>query len=132
MRMKIDPAVRRETLYVAAWILLLSLLMEAVFLIAGYWNYTVLLGNVLSGAIVLLNFFLMGLTVQKAVTREEKQARNTIRLSQSLRMVILFAAAAIGVLLPVFDTVAVLVPLFFPRIAIALQPLILKDRTPRD
>jgi hypothetical protein len=39
-------------------------------------------------------------------------------------MLMIFAVAAIGVLLSCFHTVAVLLPLFFPRIAIALRPLI--------
>ncbi len=48
--MKIDAIVRRETIYIAVWVGILSLLMEAVFLIIGKWDYTVLLGNLLSGA----------------------------------------------------------------------------------
>ena len=40
----LDPAVKKETLYAAAWVLLLSLLMQAVFLIAGKWDLSVLLG----------------------------------------------------------------------------------------
>lgn len=52
--MKIDATVRRETIYIAVWVGILSLLMEAVFLIIGKWDYTVLLGNLLSGAVVQL------------------------------------------------------------------------------
>lgn len=52
--MKIDAIVRRETIYIAVWVGILSLLMEAVFLIIGKWDYTVLLGNLLSGAVVQL------------------------------------------------------------------------------
>ena len=36
------------------------------------------------------------------------------------------AVAALGAALDVFNTVAVLIPLFFPRIAIAFQPLLEK------
>ena len=42
------------------------------------------------------------------------------------RCLSLFAAAALIVALPCFNTVAGLLPLFFPRIAIALRPLFLK------
>ena len=37
-----DPAVKKETGYIAAWVLLLSLVMEAVFLIIGQWGLPVL------------------------------------------------------------------------------------------
>ena len=64
---KIDETVLKETKYIAAWIFIFSVLMQAVFLVICEWNYTVLLGNILSAVFSVLNFFLMGLTVQKAL-----------------------------------------------------------------
>ena len=64
---KADKTVIRETKYIACWIIILSVLMQGIFLIISKWNYTVLLGNFLSGAAMILNFFFMGLSVQKAV-----------------------------------------------------------------
>lgn len=119
---KVDQTVWRETGFIAAFTLVLSMLMEAVFLVVHAWDVTVLLGNLLGAFAAVLNFFLMGLTVQAATAKEEKQARMTMTLSQRGRLVILFAAAVVGVLLPCFHTVAVLAPLFFPRIAIPLRP----------
>ncbi len=119
---KIDPAVRRETGYIALCTLILSAVMEAVFLIAGRWDLPVLLGNILGAAAAVLNFLLMGLTVQKAVDREEAEAKASMKLSQSVRMVMLFAVAAAGVGLSIFNGIAVIVPLFFPRVAVAVQP----------
>lgn len=120
---KPDSAVKRESLYITVCVIIGSFLMEAVFLIIKKWDITVLNGNILSAAAAILNFFLMAITVQKAVAKEEKQAAATMKLSQSLRMLMLFAAAAIGVALPCFNIVSVLLPLFFPRIAVALRPL---------
>ena len=125
----IDQTVRKETGYISFSVLILSLLMEAVFLIIEKWNYTVLLGNVLSTAAAILNFFLMGLTIQNATKKEEKEARNKMKLSQSLRMMMLFVTAAIGCLVPCFHIAAVLIPLFFPRIAIAFRAMFLKKDT---
>lgn len=121
---KAGAAVRRETLYIFVFSLILSALMEAVFLILGKWDLTVLSGNLLSLAVGTLNFYLMGRTVEAAVDKEEKAARDTMRLSQILRMLGVFVFAVLGVVLPYFNTVAVLLPLFFPRIAIALRPYI--------
>lgn len=125
----IDQTVRKETEHIACSVLILSLLMECVFLLIGKWDYTVLLGNALSAAIVILNFFLMGLTIQSATQKEEKEARNRMKLSQSLRMLMLFATAAMGSLMPYFHIAAVLIPLFFPRIAIALRPILFRKDT---
>lgn len=121
---KIDRTVLTETGYIALSVLILSALMQAVFLAVGAWDGAVLLGNLLGGAAAITNFFLMGLTVQAATAKDEKNAKAAMRLSQSLRTVFLFTAAALSVLLPCFDTIASLLPLFFPRIAISFRPLV--------
>ncbi len=119
----IDPTVRRETLYIAAWTLLLTALMEAVFLILSRWTLPVLWGGLFGAFAAVLNFFLMGLTVQKAVGKEEKDAANLMRLSQMGRMLLLVAVGLLAALIPFFDLIAALIPLFFPRIAVAVRPL---------
>lgn len=114
----------KETGYIAFCVLLLSILMQAIFLLVGKWNYTVLLGNLLSGITAIANFFLMGLTIQSISREDAQKAKTTMRLSQGLRLFMLFAFTALGVLLPCFDTVAVIAALSFPRIAIAFRPLV--------
>ena len=74
---KIDPTIVKETLYISAWVLILSVLMQAVFLIIQKWDYTVLLGNLLTGVVVIINFFLMGLGVQMSLNKEEKEAKHS-------------------------------------------------------
>jgi len=121
----LDPTVKRETIYVAAVVLLLSVLMQAVFLVIGRWDLTVLWGNLLSGTAAVLNFLLLGITVQNAVTKEEKEAKTMIKASQSLRLVFLLVVAVIGAALPAdFHLWEVLIPLLFPRIAVMRHPLI--------
>lgn len=46
---RIDPTVKKETGYIAGWVLLLSAVMELVFLLTGHMDYTVSLGNLLGG-----------------------------------------------------------------------------------
>ena len=82
---RIDPTVLKETKYIAIWVIIFSVLMEAVFLIIGRWDYTVILGNLLGAVAAVLNFFLMGLTVQNALGKDEKGAKNTVRVSQIYR-----------------------------------------------
>ncbi len=125
--LKISSAVKNETLYIAYFCVILSVLMQSVFIFLNKWTYTVLLGNLFSMAAAILNFFVMGLTVQKAVTLEECDARKLMRSSQSIRKAGIFVAVVIGVVAPIFNTIAVIVPLFFPRIAVSFRPFI-KDK----
>ena len=120
---KIDSTVVLETKYIALWIVIFSVIMEAVFLVISKWDYTVLLGNLLSATIGVLNFLFMGITVQNALEKEEKEAKNLMKASQALRTLFLFVSVVIGVALPCFNMWAVLITLLFPRIAIAIRPL---------
>lgn len=120
---KIDPIVLKETKYISVLSVIFSLFLQAVFLIIGKWNYTVLLGNILGLFAAVGNFLLMGLGVQKAVTQEEKEARASMKVSQTFRMFFLFIIAVIGYAVPFFNTITVVIPFLFPRIAIALRPL---------
>ena len=72
---KPDKAVRDNTLYIAAATAVLGALMQAVFLIVGHWDLTLVWGNLLGWATGVANFYLLGLTVQTAVLKEEKQAK---------------------------------------------------------
>jgi hypothetical protein len=126
---KIDQVVLKETLYVSAWVLIFSALTQAVFLFIGKWDYTVLLGNLLSASAAILNFLLMGIGVQNAVTKDEKEAKNLMKISQLYRSILLLVITVIGVALRCFNTWSVIIPLFFPRIAIMLRPLFDKGRS---
>ncbi len=120
---KANNTVIRETRYIATWIIIFSLVMQAVFLLVGQWNYTVLLGNIWGSAVMILNFFFMGLSVQKAVEADENEAKKIMKLSHSIRTLLLFVLIVIGVLMPFCSTLATIIPLIFPRIAVALRPL---------
>ena len=126
--MKVDKTVIKETKYIASFVIIFSALMQAIFLIIGKWHYTVLLGNVWGAAVSIGNFFVMGLYVQKAVAQEEQEAKKTIKTSYSLRMTLLLLFTIIGVVIPVFSWITVVVPLIFPSIAIFLRPLIDKNQ----
>ena len=124
---KIDATVLYETRYIAVVTLGLSVLMEAVFVILGKWNISVLLGNIWGALGAICNFLLMGITVQNALTKEEKDAKTLVKFSQTARMFFLLAFALVGYFVPMFHVIAVVIPFLFPRIAVSLRPLIIKD-----
>lgn len=120
---KVDKTVRQETLYIASGTLMFSAVMELVFVITGQWNYTVILGNLLGIFTAVVNFFLMGLSVQKAVNSDENQAPGIMKFSQTMRMFMQLVIVALAAALDCFNLWAAIIPLFFPRIAIAFRPL---------
>ncbi|MBE5744263.1 MAG: hypothetical protein E7358_06080 [Clostridiales bacterium] len=123
---KVDKTIIKETLYIACWSVILSLIMQSVFLLIKKWDYTVLLGNILSTVASVGNFFLLGLTVQKAVEKEEKEAKQFMKLSQMGRMFLLFVICVLGAVLDCFNIFATLIPLIFPRIAMTIRMFSIK------
>ena len=128
-----DPAVKKETGYIAVWVVLLSLVMEAVFVITGYWNLSVLFGNLGGAAIAIGNFFLMALIATRAVERgldsgKPEDAARRVKATAAPRL--LGCLGLCVILIAVFKTnvYATLIPLLFPRIAIAFRPLIDRKR----
>ncbi len=123
---KVDPVVMKETRFIALTVLILSAFMQAVFLVLGKWDFTVLLGNVYGAVLAVGNFFLMGLTVQKCLTMEPDDAKKRMKLSQQGRLMMLLVFCMIGAALNCFNTIALLVPQFFPRIGVTIRGLTMK------
>lgn len=125
---KPNKIVIAETLYILLWTAILSLVMQLIFVFTNHWDYTVLLGNVWGAFISVLNFFCMGLFIQKAVNVNQDEAKKIIKLSQTLRTLALFVLIVIGILMPFFSTIAVILPLFFSRFGIFIKAFQIKKK----
>jgi len=135
--MKIDATVKKETLYVCVGTAVFSALMNGVFLLIGQWNIGVLYSNLLVGGAMLLNFFALGMTVQKAVSfDDEGRAKMFMKMSQSVRFIAMIGVLAVGVMFSdirnssPFTFWALLPPLFFNRMTIMIRGLTIKNDTP--
>lgn len=124
----VDAEVKRSTRYIALVVLIGSLLMQAVFLLIGKWDITVLLGNLLGGATAVANFFIMAQTVAKALASgDPENASKKTQLSRSMRMLLMALVLVAGHLLGL-NLIAVAVPLVFPSVGALLSRLLLKEQ----
>ena len=81
-----------------------------------------MLGNLLGGVTAVGNFLLMCRMVQKAVSQDKKQAVNTVKLSQSLRLLMQGLVLILAAVLPsVFNIWTAAIPLLIPTIAIRIR-----------
>jgi membrane protein YqaA with SNARE-associated domain len=103
------------------------MLMQSVYLIIGRWGISVLFGNVLGAGIGILNFFLLGLSVQKAVASDEKKAKEVMRGSHALRFAGIIVLIAVSLIFPkVFDIVATIISLLFASTAVFFRQIFVK------
>jgi len=147
--MKIQPTVRQETVRIAKGTCILSFVMLIVFALLKKFDYTVALGALLGTCTAVGNFFLLGLSVQKAADMmkgvemppepeetdegeeasaaplppEIAQAKQKMQLSYTGRMILMAAVGILGLTLPCFHAVATVLPLLFPRLIIHLWNL---------
>jgi len=124
-----DPAVRKETGYIALWVGILSLVMEAVFLLIRRWDWSVLAGNLGGAAVAIGNFLLLAVTVSKAIASGEPEAAaRRVKGTATLRLLGVALACVLLVAVAKTNVYATLIPLLFPRIGLAFRPLMDKKR----
>ena len=127
--MTLSPAIKKETRRVAVCTAIGVLVMLVVFLILHRvypekvpFDYTVILAGLCGGAVAVLNFFLMGLTVQKVVdTQDDDLAKSRMRASYTQRMLMQVIWCVIAIMAPCFQFVAGIVPLLFPSLGIKIM-----------
>ena len=128
----IAPAVREETMRVAAGTAVMTVIMWIVFFAAHLvwpdkipFNAGVILGGIGGLAVAVLNFFLMGLTVQQVVdTNNEESARQKMRASQAQRKLMQAVWIILAIVVPFLNAGVCLSALFFPGFEIRMRPVL--------
>ncbi len=132
---QVQPAVKKETIRVAAMTFAGVVLMWILFFVLHLtmpeqvpFDYRVFLGGIAGGLVAVLNFFFMGLTVQKvASSTSEDAARMSMRASYSRRMLLQMVWVVIAVAAPCFQFAAGIAPLFFPSCGIKLMGILKRN-----
>ena len=122
--MKLQPAVKKELLHIALGSGVGVAVMLAVFALLGRFDTSVLLAGVLGGVVAVLNFLMLGITVQKvAAQTDEAQGRRIMQFSYSIRMLLMLLWIILAVSLSALNWVAAAVPLLMPRLTIGVMQL---------
>ena len=125
----VQPAVKKETTRIIKITIVGLILMWILFAVLHFampdkvpLDYTVFLGGIGGGAVAVLNFFLMGLAVQKAASAsDEGTARMKLKASYSQRFLMQILWVILAIVAPCFHFVAGIAPLLFPGTGIKLM-----------
>lgn len=125
----VQPAVKKETKRVVKITAVGLILMWILFAVLHFTmpdkvplDYTVFLGGIGGGAVAVLNFFLMGLAVQKAASAsDEGTARMKLKASYSQRFLMEILWVILAIVAPCFHFVAGIAPLLFPGTGIKIM-----------
>ena len=125
----VQPAVKKETKRIIKITIVGLILMWILFAVLHFampdkvpLDYTVFLGGIGGGAVAVLNFFLMGLAVQKAASAsDEGTARMKLKASFSQRFLMQILWVILAIVAPCFHFVAGIAPLLFPGTGIKIM-----------
>lgn len=125
--MNVDVAIRRECARLAVGHLIADAVMCVVFAALSRLDYTVPLGAALGSAVAVLNFFLLGVTVQKAANEGGDQKR-AVQASYTLRMLMVSLAVILGIVLPFIHPIAVTLPFLLNTPLIYILQILARNR----
>lgn len=118
---KPQETVVRETRRIAIGEAVMLVIMYIVYAALGRFSLDVLLGGLVGGLYAVLNFFMLGMTVQKAAQIQPENAelaRMQMKSSYNTRMVGMLLVAVVAFALPFVDGLAAIIPMLFPRLTI--------------
>jgi len=115
--LKIPEAVAKETKNIAIGLLIGDILILGIFLAIGKFDYTVLHGLGLGSFAAIANFFYLGMSIQKALSKGS-DAKKYMYVSYTKRMLLYGACIVLAGVLPSINIFATVIPLFVPRIVI--------------
>ena len=120
---KPQQSIVKETKRIAVGTVIMLVVMLAVYAVLGKFTVGVLLGGLLGSAYAIFNFFMLGMTLQKAASMTDQQmAHMKVRSSYSSRMIGMLILAVVAFALPFVEGIPCLIALLFPRATIfALQ-----------
>lgn len=120
---KLQKSVQKEVLHITIGTVACAAVQVAIFALLGRLDRTVWLGTAVGSAFAVLNFILLGLTMQKAAGNAEK-AKQIAQFSYSVRMLLTCVVAILGFQLAALNGIATAVSLFFPRITILVMQML--------
>lgn len=120
---KPQQSIVKETKRIAVGTVIMLIVMLAVYAVLGKFTVGVLLGGLLGSVYAIFNFFMLGMTLQKAASMTDQQmAHMKVRSSYSTRMIGMLVLAVVAFALPFVEGIPCLIALLFPRATIfALQ-----------
>lgn len=125
-----------DTVWLAIGEAIVAALISVVFLLIGKFNYSVVTGAILGGAVTVLNFFILSVGVNRAINQfveergnkemDEEEAdkyakehgmtvQNAMMKSYMLRMFLMIGALVLAGITGWFDIIATVIPLLMYR-----------------
>ncbi|SEG28165.1 hypothetical protein SAMN02910276_02384 [Butyrivibrio sp. Su6] len=130
--MKLQDAVKKETGIIAAGtavgVLVIYVVFYVLHMVVPSWapfDIKVILGGIGGFIVAVGNFFWMAVSVQKVASiTDEERARRTMSVSYRYRTMLQFLWVILAIVLPVFNLVSGIAPLFIPSIIIKLRGIL--------
>lgn len=103
-------------------------IISVILIVSGAGDYTLLTGAAAGTAVSALNFALLAISAEKAVTMTERSAKLAMNGSYGLRYIATFLILGALMFIKAVNPVTAILPLFVPKIAYTVTAL--KEKSP--
>lgn len=118
--MKFSNDMRTNVIKVSIGVIILTAVMLGVFAVIKKFDITVLWGALLGCGFTVFNFFMLSVSVKMSVDRSKNGAQGLMGVSYTVRLMLTAAMVILAIKLPVFNYIAAVIPLIFPRLVIMI------------
>lgn len=117
---KLDPVVIKRAKQISVINVVLMAVENLGFFLLQRWDMAVLLGSLWGTFIACVCFLLIGISVQFALKKDEKQAANYMKITYLGRLVVVGIGIVVALKLPQLNWIAAIIPLLFTKISIGI------------
>ena len=121
--MQEDNDILKETKHIAIGVLIGDIIMCLVFVLLKRFDLSVLLGAVLGSVFAVGNIWYLGISVRKTLEKGDG-GQVYFRKTYLVRMLLHAVCVIIAALVPFINTLAGIIPLFFPKLVIYAMQLL--------
>ena len=121
--MREEGSAKKDILRIAVGVLIGDVIMCIVFICIKRFDLSVVLGAVLGTVFAVANLFYLDYSIGRALEKGDAM-QSYFRKSYMVRMLIHAACIVLAALLPFINTIAGIVPLFFPKLVIYAMQLL--------
>ncbi len=133
--MEDKQSIYREILIVSVGELICVAVMLGIFALTGHLDGAAIWGGVLGGGLSILNFFLMAVGVSLAADKAQRQdvkgGKRTIRMSMTLRYLLLIVVLVAAGISKRLNILALVLPLLFVRPVMSIGEFFRKSGEPK-
>ncbi len=115
-----EPSLKRDLKDIGISNFILNIVQNIVFLILGYWDFSVLLGSLWGYMLTMIMLFMLAKSVEKAVDKDPKQSGMYMQSTYIARAVVMAVGVYLAIQINSINWISTCIALVFTKVSIMI------------